>query len=626
MNVSGVTDKLSLFSDLYRENRDKAGETYRLFERHYAQYKGSKEIDGSCEPAQVVRNVTYELIESQVSTAIPAPKAEPGRYTLKNDRNAKTVERLCARVRDELPFEKMNDLDERYTYIYGGSVWLLEWDNGIVRNGTVGGMKISCLSPMDFVPQYGVQSVEDMDYCFLRFATAKEELEKRYGLTAAETDLLGLPEGVGEDNLAELIVCYYRNEAERVSRFVFSGELTLEDVDDFYARKETVCRRCGKKAALCGCENPEYRVVSREEERISRPIRLSDGETLLPFMPEADDRGNLGMNCTDTAVPFYRPTKFPVVIRKNTSEPGNLFGQSDCEFIRPQQQEINKIESRILQKLMRSGVTPIIPSEAELAPDNSVFGQVIKLREGDSKERYGVLDTTPSIEQDIRQSDRLYEHAKRVLGISDSFMGLSDSTATSGYAKRLQVEQAQGRLESKRKMKQAAYAEMDSIIFSFYLAFADEKRELTYRDAFGKAAGTAFYRYDFLEYDEESGKYVYDDRYLFSVDQNGGVEQQREVLWQKNLENLQTGAYGNPQDPGTLLHYWQCQERAHYPFARENVEYFKAIADRCRVLPCPMPTGKGEEIGETGGLYQELPLQQEDSELQGVGGSLRRGD
>jgi len=27
----------------------------------------------------------------------------------------------------------------------------------------------------------------------------------------------------------------------------------------------------------------------------------------------------------------------------------------------------------------------------------------------------------------------------------------------------------------------------------------------------------------------------------------------------------------------TLLRYWQSQERAHYPYARENVEYFKLL-------------------------------------------------
>ena len=82
-----------------------------------------------------------------------------------------------------------------------------------------------------------------------------------------------------------------------------------------------------------------------------------------------DEYGNLLSTATvPTRLPLYRPTRFPIVIRKNTSEEKSLFGQSDCEFIRPQQQEINKIESRILMKLMRSGVTPILPDDAEITP------------------------------------------------------------------------------------------------------------------------------------------------------------------------------------------------------------------------------------------------------------------
>jgi hypothetical protein len=92
-----------------------------------------------------------------------------------------------------------------------------------------------------------------------------------------------------------------------------------------------------------------------------------------------------------------------------------------------------------------------------------------------------------------------------------------------------------------------------------------------------------FNRYDFLILDEEKCTYYYDDGYLFSIDQNGGIESQRETMWRQNLENLRAGTLGDPTSPATLLHYWQCQERAHYPFARENVEYFQsAINEQTR--------------------------------------------
>ncbi len=577
MNLSHVDNRLSFFKSLYQKNRDKQAALLLHLERHLAQYKGAREIDGSAEAASVVRNITYELIESQVSTQIPAPCAEAKHYTEQNDRNAKAIERLCTQLRNELPFERLNDLDERYTYIYGGSVWLVEWDDSLLYRGIVGGVRISCLSPMDFIPEAEVYDVADMEYCFLRFDTTKNAIIRRFSLKDEEAAALG--EGDDEDDVLEMIVCFWRNDDGHVSQFIYCGDVVLSDLEDYYARKTEKCRCCHKKRALCTCEKPSFYLGSDEEEVLSEDIVLDDGRVIPALSPEIEN-GICQKTLRPTRLPYYRPRCFPIVIRKNTSEEKSLLGQSDCAFIRPQQQQINKIESRILQKLMRSGITPILPDDAELTLDNSIFGQVIKLRSGDERERYGVLDTTPIIAQDVEQSERLYQHAKRILGITDSYLGMNDASAQSGYAKRIQVEQAAGRLDSKRKMKQAAYADLDRILFEFFLAYADEPRPLSYRDAFGKQHHTAFNRYDFLLYDEENGCYTYDDGFLFSVDQNGALEQQRDALWQKNLENLQAGTLGDPKSNATLLHYWQCQERAHYPYARENVEYFRALTEK----------------------------------------------
>ena len=601
MNLSGITDRLSYFKDLYRRSLDRQSALFDRLEQNRAQYKGSRAIDHSNVPASVVRNITYELIESQVSTLIPSPAAEAKHYTEQNDRCAKAIEYLCASLRRELPFEKLNDMDERYTYIYGGSVWLVEWDSSLVKNGERGGVRLSCLSPLDFVPEPGVYDIEDMEYCFLRFDTSPADVSRRYGVPLSKIVALG---DTGDDpDTVELVLAFWRNDEGYVSAFAFSGDAILFDVEDYYARKGEVCRACGKPRALCGCEHPHLTSVSEENEYLTEEITLSDGRVLPAFSPVLDSEGALaGETLAPTALPYYRPRRFPIVIRKNTSEEKSLYGQSDCEFIRPQQQQINKIESRILEKLMRSGVTPILPDDAEMTLDNSIFGQIIKLRTGDEKERYGILDTTPSIAQDIAQSDRLYEHAKRILGITDSYVGISDSSAQSGYAKQVQVEQAAGRLESKRKMKQTAYAELDRILFEYHLAYADESRPISYKDAFGKQRNAIFNRYDFIVYRPTTGKYEYNDDFLFSVDLGGGVEQRREELWKRNLENLTAGTLGDPSDPATLLHYWLSQERAHYPYAKENVEYFRARIKE--------QEEKGEQHGEAREFYRELSQKQ----------------
>ncbi len=572
---SSATERLAFFRDLYENAKNCYAPTLGAFERQMSQYKGTDELDGSAVRASTVRNITYEIIESQVSSDIPQPKVDPTCYSERRERNATSIERLLYSVRDKLSYEEMNDIDERYTYIFGGSVWYAEWDNSIKIGKEVGGVRLYCLPPRDFIPQPNVCKVEDMEYCFLRFTTTKSELARRYGIKGEKLSLVDSdPECSGvceEGETVPVIVAFYKDECGEIGKYIFSGSLTILDMPSAYRRKVTLCRSCGENEANCRCEKKRSYTVDQIYERLEEKASRSDGGVISEITPVIYSEGVV-MKATE--IPYYTPRTFPIVIRKNTSADAQLFGQSDCDYIRPEQQAINKIESRILQKLLRSAVTPIVPEDATISVNNSVFGQVIRIKPGESVAQYGKVDTTPDVSQDIAEAERLYEHSKRILGISDALQGLDTSSGESGYSRQLKISQATGRLESKRKMKHTAYADLDRIIFELYLAFADEPRALVYRDAYGRIHNAEFNRYDFIELDTESGEYYYDDGYLFSVDLNGGAEYQREALWERNLENLKAGTLGDPTSAITLLRYWQCQERAHYPHARENVEYF----------------------------------------------------
>lgn len=546
-----TSERLAFFSSLYAGARGRHSETLTELARYMAQYRGTDELDGSPVRATAVRNVTYELIESRISNEIPAPRVRPTAYSARGEACAVAIERLLYRMRDELPFERQNDLDERYTAVFGGSVWLVEWDDAKRAPGERGGIRIRCLSPEDFIPQPDIPEIEDMEYCFLRYSTPRSELCRRFGVTPEEALLSESEDGgaLPDEDTVTVVTCFFREEDGAISRFVFSGDLVLSDIPDYYGRKERLCPACGAPEEECdcgcGCEL----------------CRAGEESILLPT--------------GEVRIPYYRPRRFPVVIRKNVSLPGHWLGLSDCEVIRPQQQAINKAESRIAAKLLRAGVTPVMPEDARVTPDNTVFGQVLRLAPGENASMYGVIDTTPDITQDLRQAERLYDQARRLIGVTDALVGQRDSTAISGYAKRLQIDQSAGRMESRRRMKEAAYADIDRLIFEFTLAFADEERPTPYRDAYGKTHEAHFDRYDFLIYDPTEGGYRYDDGFLFSVDRSGGLEGERSAVWERNLENLRAGTLGDPNAPATLLRYWQCQERAHYPNARENVEYFE---------------------------------------------------
>lgn len=600
IDLEGST-KLRFFQDLYTEARAAMEDQLNLMRRNFEQYKGSDELDGSEVRSKLVRNMTYELVESQVTGYIPITKVTPMMWSEKNERLAKSIEVTMTNKRNDLPFEEMNDIDERYNPIYGGSVWYVEWDESKRTHNTSGDVEVNCLSPMHFVGQPNLYRIKDMEYCFAIFETTKEAIERRYGISPKIADEAESDENA-DDKTATLYVCYYKDDKGCVSRYIWSADTELSDEEDFYARKKAVCTKCGKSEELCQCEKPSIKRQSDEYEELIRDIPLSDGG-FIPAVSEMIRDGqivtekkttqamdNMGQPLMDdingslipslieievpkyepTRLPYYKPTMLPFVIRKNTSEENNLYGQSDVEFIRPQQQAINKIESRILQKVMGGGVYPTVPDDCNVDLDNSVYGKVFRVKQGQAG-LYGRLDLSVNVANDITAAERLYEHAKRILGISSSFQGQHDASAQSGKAKQLQIQQAAGRLDSKRRMKNAAYAEIDKIIFQYLLAYADEPRPAVYKDSMGKQQNVSFNRYDFIERDE-AGNWYYNDSFLFSCDAAADLESQRYSLWQENRLNFRQGAYGDPAQPQTQLIFWLNMENAHYPFAHDNVE------------------------------------------------------
>ena len=607
-------NKLEFFKELYSLALSKREDIEEKFIKHRKQYKGDNEIDGSDTPATVVRNITYELLESQFSSYLPTTAVTPEQYSEKNERNAKSIEKLLKNKRNKLPFEKKNDIDERYSTIYGGSVWLVEWDNSIKTHNTVGDVRVTCWSPSHFIGQPNIYEIDDMEYCFIQFETTIDDIVRKYDVTYQVAENTESEEEQQNDETATVIVCYYKDDNDRICQYIWSGDQELQDIEDYYSRKRYFCKSCGKRKELCTCEKPEYELKDDEFEILDHDIKLTGGEVIPASSPVMKDGqvvmeesksqalapdGSVPMENVDgfivpavttvmvpkleqTKLPYYVPSKFPIVIRKNTSQEDSLFGQSDCEFIRPQQQGVNKIESRIMQKLMRAGVYPTAPDDYSGQFDNTVLENVIKVGQNNYK-LFGRIDLQVSVQQDMEQSERLYQQAKRILGITDSYQGQYDASAQSGKAKQIQVNQSAGRLDSKRRMKNAAYSEIDEIIFQYFLAYADEPRIVSFINADGRLENATFNRYDFIERDE-NGEYYYNYDYLFATDVTGDVESSRETMWTEARTMFQSGCYGPPQEKTTLLVFWQQLEKYHYPNARDMVERIRAQIEQERQM------------------------------------------
>ena len=70
----------------------------------------------------------------------------------------------------------------------------------------------------------------------------------------------------------------------------------------------------------------------------------------------------------------------------------------------------------------------------------------------------------------------LYDSAKASSGVTDSYQGKYDASATSGKAKEFAAMQTAGRIESLRIMKAAAFSGLYELVLKYLLAFSDESR------------------------------------------------------------------------------------------------------------------------------------------------------
>lgn len=538
------------------------------------------EVDADCPH---IRNIVAELIESQVDSNIPQPKVTPLRA--EDEGKAKLVEDMLRNELDRMPFEQMNDMMSRTVPIQGGAGFLVEWDNTQRTHKTIGELSVSVIHPMMLMPQDGVYSgIEDMDYIILKLPQTKEYIRRKYGKDVSD-EAESAPEvkggsGSASEEMVTQYIGYYRNDEGGIGLYSWVNDVELEDLDDYQARRLERCKVCGavKEDETCRCGAEEWSAGGEEYEEVFLPITRGDGMVIPGAMtvPVFDEFGQMVLDETGlpltaeqpTLIPYYKPNIYPVILQKNVSVHGKFLGDSDVDKIADQQNSTNRLERKVIEKLLKSGSYITLPDEASIEVSDEDM-KIIRPGNAASKQLIDVFDMAGNVEQDMAYLAQIYEEARQIIGITDSFQGRKDTTATSGKAKEFAAAQSAGRLESKRVMKNAAYAALFEALFKFKLAYADEPREVITKDLNGNTQYEVFNRYDFLERDE-NGEWYWNDRFLFSCDTSAPLANNREAMWQETRMNLQTGAFGDPTSLNTLIMFWNKMEMLHYPGASET--------------------------------------------------------
>jgi len=604
------TKKLNKWKNKFEQARTAYADDLTKIKRRDDLYNGTREVQGNpnsnVSPSKLavnVRNLTYELIESQVDSSVPSPRVIP--IHPEDEAAAKVIEAFLTNEMLKLHAELLNDQDERTTFVQGGDFFHIEWDSSKNTHTTHGDLAISLRHPKQIIPQAGVLEIEKMDYIFVVYNMSKKFIKKKYGVDV---------EGASVDNkytendpqsylddIATVIQVYYRNKDAGIGLFVWCDDYVLEDLEDYQKRKIMVCSKCGKPKTgdVCECGSKKFKEETQDFETITEDI-VTFGEAIpatyyeqVPVMdlngnPALDENGQPFMTIEQkqTKIPYYKPNVMPLVLRKNVSKYGKLLGCSDVDVIKDQQDAVTKLGSKIQEKVLMGGSFLMLPKGLEAETSDGEY-KIIRVDQSNAG-LVNVKTTQADISQDLTMLNQNYSYAQSALGITDAYQGKYDASARSGSAKQYSINQAAGRLESKRVMKNAAYAELYEMMFKFALAYSDTPMPISGERSDGSKEYQSFDRYKFLKKDS-AGEYYWNDEFKFDTDPTSTIMTNREAMWQQIDMKLQSGAFGAVGDLQTALLYWTLMEKNGYPNAKTVKDDIQARINEQKEVQNAMP-------------------------------------
>lgn len=574
--------KLSEWKKKWEDAKSEFSPYYARFDKQEMLYDGSSHIfanRANGKPSQVnstmVRNMVWELIESEVDCTIPAAKVTA--LHEEHDGLAKKIEDYLNGESQRLNFRMLNDRNERETYIHGNSYLGVSWDALGGLHKQLGAVAVSAINCRQVVPQPGRDTLAECDWFFVAESMTAKEIEKKFGKVVpddaeeetrtrerGEEDLKGLK------HLQTVIHAYYKNEDGGVGKFTWVGMSILEDYEDYLERKERVCKKCGavipgERCPECGGRDFNLRAVTEIEMDLPGEVSVEAVED-----PETGEMVQVQrVKTVREKVPIYRIREYPIVMRKNVSRSNTFLGVSDVDMIADQQEGHKKYAQKMNEKLLKGGSYVTLPRGVNVETTDKEL-KIIRLETPAEKALIDVLNVQPDVSRDMAVLNLCYDWAKSTMGITDSFQGKYDPSAGSGTAKQTAVNQAAGRLESKRVLKHAAYAELYRLMFLFWLAYGSEKACIAHDGIDGRTYDEMT-KAEFLEKDD-AGQWYWIDEFLFDVDTASVNPADRRGMQELLEREYASGMFGATDQTETKIIYWTIQDKLHHPFASVALE------------------------------------------------------
>lgn len=510
-----------------------------------------------------LRKMIYELVESKVDNSIPMPRMSPRRRV---DLDLVDItENYLKFEMDRMLTEQENDRSERATYIDGTTWYKVNWDSLDSTHDRSGDLGVEVLLADQLVPEPGCKNYRLMNYCFEISNMSVARIYDLYGRLVSPTDTTS--------NTVQVISYYYKNHNGIVGRFMYvaaSHQVIAwdEDWQIRKLRKCTICSAVNPIGEYCyNCANTKFKYENATEEILAEDLMqlhnpYEEGKTDDPTRnAEAQVFLEAG-----TKIPYYHVRQLPFVPRPSISSIDTIYGISEVSILLEMQDTVNKILTKMTDKIMKSGTVVTTPQNMKMDDSDKTF-KIAKVKTAEEATMVQAKQVMADVSQDIAGAQLFYESARASSGVTESYQGKHDNTATSGKAKEISAMQSAGRLESLRIMKAAAFAGVYELMFKYLLAFSDETRNFTKVLPDGQKEEMMWNKYMFLR-KGPNGELYYADDFAFSTDPAATLSNNRVQMWQETLQQFTMGTFGNPQDPRTLQLYWQIMDTMQYPLAK----------------------------------------------------------
>lgn len=560
-------------------------ENLQKWRKAYLGTLGALKQDGteSARKGRQLRKMIYEIIESKVDNGIPMPKMQ-ARY--KTDIPLVNVtEQYLKFETDRILTAYENDRSERSTYIDGTGWYKVWWDSLDNTHERSGNVKLEFCTVDQIVPQPGIKDYKQLEYIFERRNISLSKIWDLYHRNVTPS---------GDGNGVDVISCYYLNEDRIVGLFMWVADThqVICNEESWQIRKVRKCRMCDEIVPISTecpvCAGTKFHFTEATEEYLSEDLYEIYNPYEVGETEDENERDHYQAKVfisAGTKIPFYQVRQLPFVPRPAVSAIDSIYGISEVSILLDMQDMINKVLTKAADKTLKSGAVVTKPEKVKISDKDDTF-KVLGVRSAEEANMVQTKQILADTSGDLTMAAILYDGAKASSGITNSFQGQKDTTATSGKAKEYSAMQSAGRIESLRVMKSAAFSGVYELIFKFLLAFSDEQRQFVKTLPDGSQQEEHWNKYMFLDRDKY-GVIYYRDDFSFDSDPASTLSQNRVQMWQETQDKFIQGAFGNPADPRTLKLFWNVMDSLQYPLAKVALA---GIAETEQHLPPDLET------------------------------------